>query len=211
MTARVSAFFVWGLLACCICYWLLQLGARPLATPAQALAVTDQGPLRSDLTRLFGVTPVDAAPEAAPVQSRFELIGVAAPKSEAARAAGEGVALISVDGQPRTVRVGAPVEGGLYLLSVSANGAVLGGEGQASLTLQIVPRAAPATGQLMPAAPSNTVLGGTPQQLQQQQVVDPQAPPLQQPSMQQQGQAQQQPQRPPLQIPTQVMRSPTER
>lgn len=211
MTARLSAFFIWGLLACCSCYWLLQLGARPLATPAQALAVSDQGPLQTDLSRLFGVTPADAAPEAAPAQSRFELLGVVAPKDEAARRAGEGVALISVDGQPRTVRVGAPVEGGLYLLSVAANSVTLGGEGQASLTLQIAPRAAPATGQLMPAAPSNTVLGGTPHQPQP----DPQAPPapLQQSLQQQQPPHLQasSPPRPPLQIPTQVMRSPTDR
>lgn len=206
MTARVSAFLVWGLLACCSCYWLLQLGARPLATPAQALAVTDQGPLHTDLSRLFGVTPAEAVPEAAPAQSRFELLGVVAPKSEAARRAGEGVALISVDGQPRTVRVGAPVEGGLYLLSVQASSATLGGEGQATLTLQIVQGAAPATGQLLPAAPSTTVLGGTPQQ-----ATDPQAPPLQQQGAQPQQQQQQQPPRPPLQIPTQVMRSPTDR
>jgi general secretion pathway protein C len=202
MIARLSAFFVWGLLACCSGYWLLQLGARPLATPAQALAVTDQGPLHTDLGRLLGVTPAEAAPLAAPVQSRYELLGVVAPKSEAARRAGEGVALIAVDGQPRTVRVGAAIEEGFYLLSVEARSATLGGEGKAELTLQIAPHAAPATGQLAPAAPSTTVLGGMPPQ-----ALDPQAPPL----MQQGAQVQQQPPRQPLQIPTQVMRSPTDR
>lgn len=198
MTARLSAFLVWGLLACCSGYWLLQLFARPLATPDQAHTVSEQGPLRSDLSRLLGVTPAEAAPEAAPVQGRFELLGVVAPKSEAARRAGEGVALIAVDGQPRTVRVGAPVEGGLSLLSVEASSATLGGEGQARLTLQIAPRAAPATGQLAPAQPSATVLGGTPPQ--PPMVADPQGQP-QQP---------QQPPRPPVQAPTQVM-PPTDR
>lgn len=192
MTARLSAFFVWGLLACCSGYWLLQLFARPLATPAQARTVSDQGPLRSDLGRLLGVTSAEAAPEAAPVQGRFELLGVVAPKSEAARRAGEGVALIAVDGQPRTVRVGAPVEGGLYLLSVEAAGATLGGEGQARLTLQIAPRPAPATGQLAPAQPSATVLGGTPPQQQAPVAADQQGQPPHPP-------------RPPVQVPTQVM------
>ena len=204
MTARLCAFLVWGLLACCSGYWLLQLAARPLATPSQALAVTDRGPLHADLSRLLGVTAAEAAPEAAPAQSRFELLGVVAPKSEAARQAGEGVALIAVDGQPRTVRVGAPLEGGLYLLSVEAGSATLGGAGQATQTLQIAPRATPATGQLLPATPSATVLGGVPQQ------ADPQAPPLQ--VMQQPApQGQPAPPRQPLQIPTQVMRSPTDR
>ncbi|MDM4766421.1 hypothetical protein [Pelomonas sp. SE-A7] len=177
MIARLSAFFSWGLLACCAAFWLLQFGARPLAQPQQALAVSERGPVQSDLSRLLGVTPAEAPVEAAPTQSRYELLGVVAAKSEAARNAGEGLALISVDGQPRTVRVGAPLEPGLHLLAVDARSATIGGDGRPSQTLQIVPPAAPATGQLQPAQASPTVLGGTPPQLQ---TVDPQAaPPLQ--------------------------------
>jgi general secretion pathway protein C len=97
------------------------------------------------------------------VSSRLRLVGVVAPKSARAAEAGEGVALIEVDGVTRTVRVGAVVDGDLRLLRVDARSASLGRVGQApSQVLQIVPPAAPSTGSLPPATPSNVVLGGNP-------------------------------------------------
>lgn len=101
---------------------------------------------RGDLTRLFGVdaAPVAAAAQA-PADSRFRLIGVAAP-----RATGEGLALIAVDGKPpRAYRVGASVDGDTVLQAVRARGATLGLRGgPAVVTLEIPPLPAAATGAL---------------------------------------------------------------
>lgn len=158
------AFSVWLLLGGSVAYWGLQLFARPLAMPASVLPAGEARSAQVDLSRLLGVTPVEAvaAPEAA-VSTRLRLLGVVAPKSAQAADAGEGVALIEVDGVARTVRVGAAVDGDLRLLRVDARSASLGLAGQApSQVLQISPPAAPATGSLPPAAPSNIVLGGNP-------------------------------------------------
>jgi general secretion pathway protein C len=157
----MMAFFVWGLLALTSVYWLMQLLSRPLPTPAQAVLAADQPGTRVDMTRLFGATPVVAAPEVV-ADSRFKLIGVVAANRSAAQNAGEGVALIAVDGVPRTVRVGAVLDGDLRLLAVNKGSASLGQGGVTSLTLQIVPAAPAATGSLPPAAPSPVVLGGAP-------------------------------------------------
>ena len=162
MLARLMAFLVWALLACTGVYWTIQVAARPLATPAQALPVLEQNSSQVDLTRLLGATPV-AAVEAAPAQeSRFKLLGVVAPKSARAAQAGEGVALIAVDGVPRTVRVGAVIEDELQLLSVDARSAQLGKGGVASLTLQLAAPTLASTGALQPAGPSGVNLGGRP-------------------------------------------------
>ncbi|MET0517692.1 MAG: hypothetical protein ABW005_02545 [Burkholderiaceae bacterium] len=155
----MMAFLVWGLLACSAGYWSIQLLARPLPVPADAgTATAGQGPL-ADLGRLLGS---DKVAELAPVSSRYQLLGAVAPKSAGARAAGEGVALIAVDGVPRTVRVGALLDGGLRLLSVDARSASLGEGGVVSQKLQLLAPAPATTGALAPAAPSPTVLGGNP-------------------------------------------------
>lgn len=158
------AFSVWLLLGGSVAYWGLQLFARPLPMPS---SVTPAGEGRSgavDLSRLLGVTPQEATsePEVA-ASTRLRLIGVVAPKSAKAAEAGEGVDLIEVDGVARTVRVGAIVDGDLRLLRVDARSASLGLSGQSAVqVLQISPPAAPATGSLPPAQPSNVVLGGNP-------------------------------------------------
>lgn len=158
----MMAFLVWGLLACAAVYWLIQLLARPLAAPAHALAVVEQRSGAADLTRMLGAAPVAAA-EAPPVaESRFSLLGVVAPKSLQASQAGEGVALIAVDGVPRTVRIGAVLEGELRLLAVDARSAQLGQGGAVTLTLNLAPPAPAATGSLPSAQPSPTVIGGQP-------------------------------------------------
>ena len=158
------AFSVWLLLGGSVAYWGLQLFARPLATPGAVLPAGEARSAQVDLSRLLGVTPAEvvAEPEVA-ASTRMRLLGVVAPKSAQAAQAGEGVALIEVDGVARTVRVGAVVDGDLRLLRVDARSASLGLAGQApSQVLQISPPAAPATGSLPPAVPSNIVLGGSP-------------------------------------------------
>lgn len=158
------AFSVWLLLGGSVAYWALQLFARPLALPASVLPAGESTAGPVDLSRLLGVTAPDAAPEPEAVAStRLRLLGVVAPKNARAAEAGEGVALIEVDGVARTVRVGAVVDGELRLLRVDARSASLGLLGQVpTQVLQISPPAAAATGLLPAAAPSPVVLGGNP-------------------------------------------------
>jgi hypothetical protein len=164
MLARFTAFSVWLLLGGSVAYWGLQLFARPLAMPPSVVPAGEARAVQVDLGRLLGVAPPEAAaaPEVAP-STRLRLLGVVAPKNARAADAGEGVALIEVDGVPRTVRVGAVVDGELRLLRVDARSASLGLVGQApTQVLEISPPAAPSTGSLPPAAPSPVVLGGNP-------------------------------------------------
>lgn len=155
----MTAFLVWGLLALSGVYWLMQWLAKPLPTPSQAVLATEQHGGQADMTRLFGASVVAAAPEVA-ADSRFQLLGVVAANRLAAQQAGEGVALIAVDGVARTVRVGALLDGDLRLLVVDKRSAGLGRAGVVSQTLQISPGAPAATGSLLPAVPSPVVLGG---------------------------------------------------
>lgn len=164
MLARLTTFAVWLLLGGSVAYWGVQLLARPLAMPASALPVGDGQPAAVDLGRLLGVAAAEPTPESqAAVSTRLRLVGVVAPKSAAAAEAGEGVALIEVDGITRTVRVGAVVDGEIRLLRVGTRSASLGRFGQApTQVLEIMPPPAAMTGSLPPAAPSPVVLGGNP-------------------------------------------------
>lgn len=158
------AFLVWLLLGGSVAYWGLQLFARPLAMPASVLPATGGPSGPADLSRLLGAAAPEVAPEPEVAAStRLRLLGVVAPRNAKAAEAGEGVALIEVDGVPRTVRVGAVVDGELRLLRVQARSASLGLLGQApAQVLQLSPPTAPATGSLVAAAPSPVVLGGNP-------------------------------------------------
>ena len=169
-------FSVWLLLGGSVAYWGLQLLARPLAMPASVLPADSAQAAQVDLGRLLGVVAPEAAPAPELVPSTsLRLLGVVAPKNPRAADAGEGVALIDVDGVARTVRVGAVVDGELHLLRVDTRSASLGRLGQApSQVLEISPPAAPMTGSLPPAVPSPIVLGGNPQGTMPQQ---PAAPP----------------------------------
>jgi hypothetical protein len=165
MLARLMAFWVWLLLGGSVAYWGLQLFARPLALPASVLPAGEAQAGAVDLGRLLGTGAPDAPsePEVA-ASTRLRLLGVVAPKNARAAEAGEGVALVEVDGVARTVRVGAVVDGELHLLRVDARSAALGRLGEAPVqVLQMSAPAAPATGSLQPAAPSPVVLGGNPQ------------------------------------------------
>lgn len=158
------AFSTWLLLGGSVAYWGLQLFARPLPMPAAVQPAGAARPPAADLSRLLGATPAEAAAPEVAVSTRLRLLGVVAPRNARAVDAGEGVALIDVDGVARTVRVGAVVDGELRLLRVEARSVSLGLVGRApSLVLEIGPMAAPATGALAPAAPSPVVLGGNPQ------------------------------------------------
>ena len=179
MVARLTTFSVWLLLGGSVAYWGLQLMARPLAMPASVLAAGDARATQVDLGRLLGVTAAEPAPEPEVAAStRLRLLGVVAPKNARAAEAGEGVALIEVDGVARTVRVGAVVDGELRLLRVETRSASLGRVGQApSQVLQISVPAGPTTGSLPPAAPSPVVLGGNPRGVAMAPAMPPAAAP----------------------------------
>ncbi|WP_349742588.1 hypothetical protein [Roseateles cavernae] len=153
MLARLLTFAVWGLLALCSAFWLLKLLPAPLRVPPQALPAADGTGPRADLSRLFGAPQAAPVAEvAAPVDGRYKLVGLVAPKQGGGRHAGEGVAVITVDNAPaRTVRVGAAVDGDLQLLALDGNSAALGRQGVVSLRLSLAPPVPAATGSL-PAA-----------------------------------------------------------
>lgn len=151
MAARWFSFVIWAAVAATAAAWALRLLVPSRAAPLHASTVDMAPSARGDLTRLFGVdaAPVVAAAATAPVDSRFRLIGVAAPRST-----GEGLALIAVDGKPpRAYRVGASVDGDTVLQEVRARGATLGLRGgPAMVRLEIPPLPAAATGTLPAAA-----------------------------------------------------------
>ena len=105
-------------------YWALLAWGRSPVTPVQAVA---EAPVVSDtasVARALGAVPqaptADAAAPAAPPSS-YALLGVIDQSGPG------GAALIAFNGQaPKPYRVGAEIEGGLFLLSVDRIGARLG-------------------------------------------------------------------------------------
>lgn len=158
MLARICAFFVWGLLALACTYWLLGLLTRPTPVPAQTRLVADRPVQRSDLSRLLGAGE-SAEQAAAPQDSRFKLMGIAAPREGMAGHELEGVALISVDNGPaRTVRVGALVDGDTHLQALTASSATLAARGQAPITLTLAPLPLASPGALPVVPPATYAL-----------------------------------------------------
>lgn len=151
-------------------FWALKFFVPTVTAPGHAVVASAAGVARGDLTRLFGADapePVDEEEEAAPAAetSRFQLLGVVAPKG--ASTGGQGVALIAVDGQPaKAFRVGAVVDGDLVLREVRQRGADLGPRtGDTRVALEVPPLAPAATGSLPPAGanlpPQPGALNGT--------------------------------------------------
>ncbi|MEP7295650.1 MAG: hypothetical protein ABI702_05630 [Burkholderiales bacterium] len=156
MLARLSAFVIWALVAATAVFWGLRLMVRAPAAPAYAVPVGDAAAVRGDLTRLLGSAPVatSAAAPVADANSRFRLLGIMAPKASPGVAAAYGVALIAIDGKmPKAFAVGSRVDGELLLQSVSLRTVSIGpGQGAATVTLELPPMAAAATGKLPPGS-----------------------------------------------------------
>lgn len=181
MAARWLAFVIWAAVAAMAAAWGLRLFVPARPAPLHTVTADTAVSPRGDLTRLFGVEapppPADAPP---PPDARFKLVGVAAPRS----GAGEGYALIAVDGKPaRAFRLGAVVDGMTVLQEVRARGATLGPRnGPATVTLEIppLPQAATGTMPMAGAAPGGAMPmpGGMPQvpQALPQAIVPPQPP-----------------------------------
>lgn len=143
-TPGLVAVLLWLAAGLCLGYWLLQaLGRTPL-TPVAAPAVAAPAPDVAALGRVLGAAPATVAAPGAPppLSSRFQLLGVVASGEEG------GAALIAVDGQPpKPYRVGAELEGGMYLESLQRRSVQLaptaGGAGGFALTLPADPNAQP--------------------------------------------------------------------
>ena len=147
---------IWSLVGATAVFWALRLAASPPQVPAYAVAVGNAVAVRGDLGRLFGVAPRptatgQAAPEA---PSRFKLVGVMAPRDRDRQAeAGQGVALIAVDGKPpKPFAVGAHLDSDLVLQSVGLRTASLGpAQGTRSVLLELPALPPPNSGVLPPA------------------------------------------------------------
>ena len=136
-TVRGTTFLLWAAAAASAIAWGLKLGNPTGQGPGVPAAV--RPPLAADpaaVARLLGQAQGSgpAAPAAAPLSSRFSLVGVVADRSQ------QGAALIAVDGRPpKPFRVGSSVDEGLVLQSVQARRAVLGAsaDGPATVTLDL--------------------------------------------------------------------------
>ena len=137
--AATATVLVWALAAASIVFWGLRLASSGEAVAPPAVPSTPAAPPDpAAIARLLGAQParevVVAAPELA---SRLVLLGVVADK------AGQGAALIAVDGKPpRPYRVGAALADGYVLRSVDTRAATVGtsATGPAVLTLQLPQR-----------------------------------------------------------------------
>ncbi|HEX7440228.1 MAG TPA: type II secretion system protein N [Caldimonas sp.] len=191
MSARLSAFAIWALIAATAVFWALRLVVHAPAAPAHAVAVGDALVGRGDLSRLLGAPAAPAEPLAAQAPeaiSRFRLLGIVASRSGRAGAHGGGVALIAVDGKPaRAYSVGSHLDADLVLQAVSLRTASIGpAQGAQGLVLEI-PRLPPATTGTLPpiGAPMPVPLPavappppiGAPAALAQPPIIAPATPP----------------------------------
>ena len=166
MVSRWATLIVWTAAAASVVAWALQLLVAAPQAPRGTLVADAARSLSGDVTRVLGA---DAAPvaqasptaEAPAADARFQLVGVAAPRSARAGSR-EGVALIAIDGKPaRAYRVGAIVEApDLVLKRVGARAAELGRSGGGpSIALELPALAPAATGQLAAAEPAAVSVG----------------------------------------------------
>lgn len=123
---------LWALAAGVAVFWCLRWssgGAGPLPAPAPEPA------LQVDASAMAKALGAVAMPAAAPVSSRYALLGVLA-----GRDSGAGSAVIVVGGKPaKSFRVGDTVEDGVVLQSLAAREARLGSsmQGPATAVLQL--------------------------------------------------------------------------
>lgn len=153
----LAAFTVAAALLASVVYWGLKFLVRATAVPAHASLAAAAVPPAPDWSRLFGaeVAAVVAEAAAPPPDTRYQLIGVVAPRGVLGAGRG-GLAVIAVDGKPpRTYRVGAVIDGLTVLQGVQQRGASLGPRGGApTVSLQMAPLPVAATGVPTPAAPA---------------------------------------------------------
>ena len=151
MRTRLLTFGVWALVSGSLLFWGMKLFISPAALPAQARLPARHVALGGDWPHLLGSSATAATDEdeAAPDEGdgHFQLLGVVAPQNAAGSR--QGVALISVGGQPaRAWRTGSVIEGETVLLSVSRR------------SVQLGPRGGPASTELSLPEPSAAAAAG---------------------------------------------------
>jgi hypothetical protein len=138
--ARLVTLVVWGLLAGSTVYWVLQWPHDDSARRVPSTTQVDSGdlaaaPTAAAIGRALEAPASTSERAATPaLSSRLGLVGVVRAGAR------DGTALIVVDGKsPRSVRVGAEVEPGLYLLALEPRRASLGPErgGVETLALEL--------------------------------------------------------------------------
>jgi general secretion pathway protein C len=177
-TLRLLTALVWALAAASVVYWgsrLMGRRAAPLAPPALAQTpLGDSSTRQAALARLLGAQPpsgVAPAPASA-AASRFVLSGVIATGQ-----AGDGVVLVSVDGQPpRPLTVGTEIAPGFVVQQVSRREAIVGDGAQQRLVLTL-PTEAAASAAAPPASPGLPTVQRTPIALPSTPLPTPAAPP----------------------------------
>lgn len=149
---RIATFALAALAAASAAYWVLKWSAgAPVAPGRSATPVLTRAAQVDPLTvaRLLGGGKQAVAALSESAASRFKLLGVVAAN------AGNGYALISVDGKPaRPYRVGAAVNDSLVVRSVAPRSAALAASADAppSFTLELpAPNSGSSPG---PATPS---------------------------------------------------------
>jgi len=165
MTARLTTLLIWAAALAGAVAWGLPLFTRATPVPASASLAQPAPPAGGGLVRLLGqppAAPVAQAPVVA-VDSRFQLLGVVAPRQGATH----GLALIAVDGKPaRALAVGREIEPGLRVLTVGHRQVQLGAAaGAPSVTLSLPPlpeaqRGRP--GDVATAPPAQAAMPGVP-------------------------------------------------
>ncbi len=154
MLQRVLTVIVWGLVgASAVAFGLKMWPGSPASTAPVTVSSPPSGEMdQASRDRLFGAAPVAPTPDAVPTDSRFKLIGLAAPRSPGLQNS-EGVALLTIDdGPPRAIRVGQWVDGETQLLAVTARTADLGRDGVVRAQLRLEALAPAATGSLPPTS-----------------------------------------------------------
>ena len=136
--ATWTAGLLWLAVGLSVGYWFLQARGQGAWTPVQGQAPSAPQADLDAVARALGALEVaeQSAAESAPV-ARLQLVGVVA------QGRGQGVALITIDGQPpRPWWVGAEVADGLVLQSLDRRSARLGETrfGATTLELKVPPQ-----------------------------------------------------------------------
>lgn len=174
MNERIAAFLVWGLVGLSAGTYGLKLWPRSAGEAAPIPGAERTGPVSLD--RLLGPATAEQAAPSLPADARFQLLGLVAARDPAQQGV-EGVAVLSLDGQPpRAIRVGQRLDAEWQLLRVEPHGVQLGRGGVPQVQLRLEPPPTAAAGSLPPAPALQPV---TPEV--QRAVETPPPPPLTRP------------------------------
>jgi general secretion pathway protein C len=158
MSSRWTGFLVWALVAASTAFWGLKIFAATRPLPAGVQTPGDATPRSGPMEHLFGavVVPTVAAAAPPPESTRYQLVGVIAPRAGAD--ARSGVAIVSIDQQPaKPWHVGATLDGNTTLLSVAKRSADFGPPGGPTAFSLALPEPAAAETGTLPGATSQPV------------------------------------------------------